>query len=156
MANYKLLSALVYSLLVVIALPFGITLTESEVPEESKAFCVVIKPKPSWRNKMVWPDADLDLGKALFKKECATCHHMNMKDDLTGPALGHTLKDWNNQIDSVKAFLHHPQQFLVNTKLSHIKEVYERYGRMVHPAYEDLTDEEFQAILAYTQKTYYY
>ncbi len=155
MANYKLLSALVYSLLVVIALPFGISLTENEEKEESKAFCVVIKPKLSWRSKTVWPDADLALGKALFKMECAMCHHKNMKDDLTGPALGHTLKTWNNQIDSIKAYLHNPQQFLATTQMSHVKEVHERFGRMVHPAYEDLTDEEFQAILAYTQKIFY-
>ena len=27
-------------------------------------------------------------GEALFKANCASCHNRNMKDDLTGPALG--------------------------------------------------------------------
>ena len=31
---------------------------------------------------------DLDKGKTLFKDNCASCHNKNMKDDMTGPALG--------------------------------------------------------------------
>ena len=31
---------------------------------------------------------DLSAGKSLFKNNCASCHNKNMKDNLTGPALG--------------------------------------------------------------------
>ena len=33
-------------------------------------------------------------GKALFKKNCASCHNKNMKDDMTGPALGGAEERW--------------------------------------------------------------
>ncbi len=35
---------------------------------------------------------DIEVGKNLFKNNCAACHNKSMKDDMTGPALsGSTL-----------------------------------------------------------------
>ena len=39
----------------------------------------------------------IDQGKALFKANCAQCHNRNMKDDLTGPALGGVQERWESQ-----------------------------------------------------------
>ena len=33
-------------------------------------------------------------GKTLFTANCAACHNKNMKDKLTGPALGGTEERW--------------------------------------------------------------
>jgi mono/diheme cytochrome c family protein len=40
------------------------------------------------------PTADLAEGETLFKNNCASCHNKNMKDDLTGPALGGAEERW--------------------------------------------------------------
>ena len=37
---------------------------------------------------------DIEAGKTLFKNNCASCHNKNMKDKLTGPALGGTQERW--------------------------------------------------------------
>ncbi len=39
-------------------------------------------------------DGNPDAGKALFKNNCASCHNKNMKDKLTGPALGGFEERW--------------------------------------------------------------
>lgn len=39
-------------------------------------------------------DGDPDIGKGLFKNNCASCHNKNMKDKLTGPALGGFEERW--------------------------------------------------------------
>ena len=42
-------------------------------------------------------DQVTDLGKSLFKANCAQCHNRNMKDDLTGPALGGVRERWESE-----------------------------------------------------------
>ena len=37
---------------------------------------------------------DIAAGKTLFKNQCASCHNKNMKDKLTGPALGGVQERW--------------------------------------------------------------
>ena len=39
-------------------------------------------------------DADAGVGATLFKNQCASCHNRNMKDNLTGPALGGVEERW--------------------------------------------------------------
>ena len=43
---------------------------------------------------LVAQGGDHKLGKVLFKNNCASCHNKNMKDDLTGPALGGFQERW--------------------------------------------------------------
>ncbi|MBI5914780.1 MAG: cytochrome c, partial [Bacteroidetes bacterium] len=38
--------------------------------------------------------AAIEAGKVLFKNNCASCHNKNMKDKLTGPALGGLQERW--------------------------------------------------------------
>lgn len=35
-----------------------------------------------------------EAGQAIFQNYCASCHNKNMKDDLTGPALGGVQERW--------------------------------------------------------------
>ena len=37
---------------------------------------------------------DIEAGKVLFRNNCASCHNKNMKDDMTGPALGGLEERW--------------------------------------------------------------
>ncbi len=39
-------------------------------------------------------EANIEEGKTLFRNYCASCHNKNMKDDLTGPALGGVEERW--------------------------------------------------------------
>ena len=43
---------------------------------------------------LVAQDGDPKVGVVLFKNNCASCHNKNMKDDLTGPALGGFEERW--------------------------------------------------------------
>ena len=41
--------------------------------------------------------ADAAVGKTIFINNCATCHNKNMKDKLTGPALGGVETRWESK-----------------------------------------------------------
>ncbi|MFK8102379.1 MAG: c-type cytochrome [Saprospiraceae bacterium] len=36
----------------------------------------------------------MELGRQLFNSNCAACHNKNVKDNLTGPALGGSTVRW--------------------------------------------------------------
>ena len=52
----------------------------------SKAFLLLVALFAS--ATLLTAQVDLAEGKELFRGKCATCHNKNMKQDLTGPALG--------------------------------------------------------------------
>ena len=51
------------------------------------------RPCLSFGSQLIAQD-DLSAGKTLFKNNCASCHNKNMRDDLTGPALGGYAERW--------------------------------------------------------------
>jgi len=52
-------------------------------------------------------------GKKLFLQNCATCHNMNMVDDMTGPALYKVEERWSKKEDLIH-FIQNPQELINN------------------------------------------
>jgi mono/diheme cytochrome c family protein len=89
------------------------------------------------------------LGKELFSNNCAVCHNRNMKDDLTGPALGGVLDRWSAYPRSdIYAWIRHSQG-LVEAKHPRALEVFKKYKPTVMTDFPTLTDADISAILTY-------
>lgn len=51
-------------------------------------------------------------GKSLFKAKCASCHNINMKSDMTGPALSGAFGRWDNDLSKMTEFIRNPDVYL--------------------------------------------
>lgn len=97
--------------------------------------------------------ADIEAGKTLFKNNCATCHNKNMKDNLTGPALGGTQERWAAfPKEDLYSWIRNSQA-LIASGHPRANEVWNQWKPTVMTNF-NLTDEEIENILAYIQCTY--
>lgn len=99
------------------------------------------------------PAADIEAGKTLFKNNCATCHNKNMKDNLTGPALGGTQERWAAYPkEDLYAWIRNSQA-QISAGHPRAVELWNQWKPTVMTNF-NLTDEEINNILAYIQCTY--
>lgn len=95
--------------------------------------------------------ADVDLGKTLFRNYCATCHNKNMKDDLTGPALSGVTERWKNYPnEDLFKFIRNSQEMIKSGHPRALK-LWKEWKPTFMNSFEDLTDEEIVAIIAYIE-----
>lgn len=88
-------------------------------------------------------------GKELFLANCASCHNKNMRDNLTGPALGLSLQAWAKYPPTdLYAYIRNSQAM---TKKRHPRalEIWKQYQPTIMPAFQNLTDEDIKALLDY-------
>ncbi len=88
-------------------------------------------------------------GKRLFKANCGSCHHRNMVDDLTGPALKGVRERWSD----------FPKQDLYNWIKNPAKLIHQQHPRALYlwqkwnkepmPAFANLSNDDVEAILTY-------
>ncbi len=97
-------------------------------------------------------DPVIDQGKALFKTNCAQCHNRNMKDDLTGPALGGSQERWESE-ELLYSWIRNSQGVIASGNEYAIS-VYNKYNKSVMNPFPNLKDEEIAAILAYIDCMY--
>lgn len=95
---------------------------------------------------------DLDAGKTTFTSLCAACHNRNMKDPLTGPALGGVESRWENQADLYRWIRN--SQAMVNEGHPRAVEVWNEWKPTIMTNFPDLTDQEIANILAYVDGVY--
>jgi hypothetical protein len=88
-------------------------------------------------------------GKDLFKYKCAMCHNKNMKDDMTGPALGGALSRWENDTIKITTYLNNPKKYISESKDARIQAMHIKYGKCKKPDDKNYTQDEISAILAY-------
>lgn len=96
---------------------------------------------------------DLAAGETLFLNQCAQCHNRNMKDDLTGPALGGVEERW---ADYPKEDLYQwirNSQSMINTH-PRGKELWADWKPVVMNSFASLSDEEIDNLLAYINGVY--
>ena len=94
-----------------------------------------------------------DEGKGLFRNNCATCHNKNMKDDMTGPALGAVEERWADypQEDLYKWIRN--SQGLIQEGHPRANELWNEWGSVM-TAFPNLTDEQVASILLYINCMY--
>ncbi len=95
-----------------------------------------------------------EAGKTLFLNQCASCHNKNMKDNLTGPALGGMEDRWAD----------YPQEDLYNwirnsqamIAAGHPKavELWNQWKPTVMNAFPTFTDEDIASVILYINETY--
>lgn len=88
-------------------------------------------------------------GHDLFIANCASCHNKNMKDDLTGPALGDVAEHWGKYLrKDLYAYIRNSQA-MVKAKHPRAVEVWKKWQPTLMTHFPDLTDGDIEAILAY-------
>jgi mono/diheme cytochrome c family protein len=98
-------------------------------------------------NSIAAPTADA--GKLLFQNYCASCHNKNMKDDLTGPALGGVQQRWAAYPrEDLYAWIHNSQA-LVAKGHPRAVEVYGKFKPTVMNSFPNLTPDDIESILLY-------
>jgi mono/diheme cytochrome c family protein len=88
-------------------------------------------------------------GKALFQSQCKTCHNANMKDDMTGPALGGFDSRWASY---PKEDLHNwvrNSQALVAAGHPRALELWNKWKPTVMTPFPAFTDEQIESIFLY-------
>lgn len=99
-------------------------------------------------------EAAINAGKATFKTYCAQCHNRNMKDDLTGPALGAVEERWADYDQADLYSWIRNSQALIQEGHPRAVEVYNAWNKVPMNAFPNLTDVEIDNILAYINCTY--
>ena len=97
---------------------------------------------------------DIEKGKDLFKNNCAACHNKNMKDALTGPALGGTQERWSGYAkEDLYSWIRNSQSQI---KSGHPKatELWNQFKPTVMTAFPNLTDDDIESILLYVDGVY--
>lgn len=97
---------------------------------------------------------DIELGKTSFKNNCASCHNKNMKDKLTGPALGGTKDRWASfpKEDLYKWVRN--SQALIAAGHPRATELWNTWKPTVMTAFPNLSDDEIESIFLYVDGVY--
>ena len=92
--------------------------------------------------------ADVKVGKDLFKANCAQCHNKNMKDDLTGPALGGVQARWAGREKVLHNWIRNSQSVIASGD-PYAVALYNKYNKTLMNPFPQLKDDEIESILAY-------
>lgn len=104
-------------------------------------------------NMSLAQEADVEAGKTLFRNNCASCHNKNMKDNLTGPALGGAEERWAEyEREDLYSWIRNSQA-LINAGHPRANELWNEWKpTLMNPV--NLSDEEIENILAYIDFVY--
>jgi mono/diheme cytochrome c family protein len=92
-----------------------------------------------------------EAGKELFLNNCASCHNKNMKDDMTGPALGGVEERWSAfPRKDLYSWIRNSQAFLA-TGHPRAVEVWGKWKPTIMTSFPALTDEQMESLLLYVK-----
>jgi len=94
---------------------------------------------------------DIASGKTLFKNQCASCHNKNMKDKLTGPALGGVQERWAAYPKEDLYSWIRNSQAMINSGHPRAVELWNEWKPTIMTSFTSLTDSEIDNILGYIQ-----
>jgi mono/diheme cytochrome c family protein len=93
-------------------------------------------------------DQVIDQGKALFKANCKQCHNANMKDKMTGPALGGVRDRWESE-ELLYSWIRNSTVLALSGDSPYATQIYNEWKKSPMNPFPNLKDEEITAILAY-------
>ncbi len=88
-------------------------------------------------------------GKKVFQQNCAACHTMERK--LVGPALKGVLDRWEGDEAELVKFIKNSQEYIKGDfkHSDYAKKLFEEYNKVPMTAFENLSDEQMQDLVAY-------
>jgi mono/diheme cytochrome c family protein len=93
-------------------------------------------------------------GKTLFINNCAACHNKNMKDALTGPALGGMEERWAAYPrKDLYAWIRNSQA-LIATGHPYANELWAKWKPTLMNNFPGLTDDQIESIILYVNQEY--
>ena len=97
--------------------------------------------------------ADIAAGEQLFKANCQACHNKNMKDKMTGPALGGTEDRWADYPrEDLYAWIRNSQK-MVSDGHPRATELWNAWKPTVMTNF-NLSDDEIESVLLYIDGMY--
>lgn len=97
---------------------------------------------------------NVEEGKNLFIANCAACHNKNMKDDLTGPALGGTEERWSGYPRKDLYDWIRNSQALIATGHPYANELWGKWKPTLMNNFPGLTDDQIEGIILYVNQEY--
>lgn len=163
-----IISKLVYLILLLLGFATFQHISKSSLllEEEHYGFCGVVYSETyprnyddthpiNYSNEKDDPFVAIAEGKSLFKANCASCHAKNMKSDLTGPALGDVRQRWSAYPkEDLYDFIRNSQA-MIHQGHPRTNELWDSWQPTVMNNFPNLSDEQIEAILAYTEARYY-
>ena len=99
-------------------------------------------------------EADAGTGATLFRNYCGSCHAKNMKDNLTGPALGGVEDRWADYPrEDLYAWIRNSQA-MISQGHPRAVQVWEEWKPTVMTNFPALTDLEIESLLLYINNQY--
>ncbi len=95
--------------------------------------------------------AAVEAGKTLFKNNCASCHNKNMKDKLTGPALGGVQERWGDDV-ALYGWIRNSGAMIAKGHPRAVQ-IYNEYNKVAMTAFPSLSDVDIANILGYINCT---
>ena len=98
--------------------------------------------------------ADANAGATIFRGQCASCHNKNMKDNLTGPALGGVEERWADYPrEDLYAWIRNSQA-MINQGHPRAVALWNEWQPTVMSNFPSLTDADMEALLAYINQEF--
>lgn len=96
---------------------------------------------------------ELNLGKSIFRNNCASCHAGDMRTDLTGPALQGSIQRWQEHGDTTAlyAWVRNSQAMIATGENKRANDLWQVWGPTLMNSFENLTQEELNAVFAYVE-----
>lgn len=99
-------------------------------------------------------EPNIEEGKSLFRNQCASCHNRNMRDKLTGPALGGTQERWASYPkEDLYRWIRNSQAMIAEGHPKAV-ELWNEWKPTVMNAFPNLTDVEIESLLLYIDDAY--
>jgi len=110
---------------------------KEKTQSENQAFCATVVP--------VQTESVLK-GKEIFKWNCAACHDKTMKNNLTGPALENSFRNWNRDTTLLLSYLNNNTS---SEQIARMKKLRAdlKFSGVMHNY--QLNNNELKAIIAY-------
>ena len=93
-------------------------------------------------------------GKTIFQNNCANCHVKDMRTNLTGPALGDVTERWKAYPRQDLYQWSRNSQAMIQEKHPRALVLWKEWFPTVMNSFNDLKDEEIEAILTYVEEVY--